>query len=182
MTFLRWLPTLLAFPLGGLLAEAVGPLDSPVSGLVGGLLVGVVIGAAQWLALRSRGIDLRWVPYTAVGTAAGTALAFVLTGGGTRLADLMLTGLVAGAAVGLGQAIVLGRGGRASAVWAAVTAASWSLGWLTTWAIGVDVERGYHVFGSSGAVLVTVLTGLALRAVLGPAVVPARPTAVVAQS
>ena len=32
---------------------------------------------------------------------------------------------------------------------------SWGLGWLTTWAIGVDVERGYAVFGSSGAVVVT---------------------------
>lgn len=182
MAFLRWFPTFLAFPLGGLLAETVGPLDSPVSGLIGGLLVGVVIGAAQWLALRSRGIDPRWVPYTAVGTATGTALAVALTGGGVGLADLMLTGLVAGAAVGVGQATLLGRGGRASAVWAVVTAASWSLGWLTTWAIGVDVERGYHVFGSSGAVLVTVLTGLALRAVLSPAVVPVARTNAVAQS
>ena len=28
----------------------------------------------------------------------------------------------------------------------------------------VDLERGYHMFGSSGALIVTVLTGLALRA------------------
>ena len=43
---------------------------------------------------------------------------------------------------------------------------AWALGWLTTWAIGVDVERGYAVFGSSGAVVVTVITGLVLRRLL----------------
>jgi hypothetical protein len=44
-----------------------------------------------------------------------------------------------------------------------VTAAGWSLGWLVTSQVIVDIERGHHVFGSSGALLVTVLTGLALR-------------------
>ena len=49
-----------------------------------------------------------------------------------------------------------------------VTAVAWSLGWLATWATIVDIERGYVVFGSSGAVIVTVLTGLALRRVPAP--------------
>ena len=47
-----------------------------------------------------------------------------------------------------------------------MTAAAWSLGWLATWAMIVDIERGYAVFGSSGAIMVTLLTGLALRRVL----------------
>src|SRR4051812_108584 len=39
MTFTRWLPTFLAFPLGGLLAiEAVGGLDGAASGAAGGLI------------------------------------------------------------------------------------------------------------------------------------------------
>jgi hypothetical protein len=42
-------------------------------------------------------------------------------------------------------------------------------GWIATASIGVDIERGYHVFGSAGAVLVTVLTGLVLRRVLAAA-------------
>jgi hypothetical protein len=184
MTFKRWLPTFLAFPLGGLLAiEAVGSLDDPVSAAAGGLLAGAVIGAGQWLALRSRGIGRRWAAYTAASMAAGTALAAAVTGAGTELPDLMFTGLVAGAAVGAAQSTLLGHGRLASAAWTAVTAASWSLGWVATWATIVDIERGYYVFGASGALLVTVLTGLALRRMLaapresGGAVRPAAATA-----
>jgi hypothetical protein len=98
MTFKRWLPTFLAFPIGGLLALlVVGSLDDPLSGAVGGLLAGAVIGAGQWLALRSSGIGHRWIPYTGAAMAAGTALGAAFTGAGTELEDLMLTGLVAGA-------------------------------------------------------------------------------------
>ncbi len=34
----------------------------------------------------------------------------------------------------------------------------WALGWTITSAIGVDVERQYTVFGSSGAIAVTLVT------------------------
>lgn len=167
MTFKRWLPTFLAFPLGGLLAiETVGSLEGPASAAAGGLLAGAIIGAGQWLALRSQGIDGRWVIYTAAAMAAGTALAAAVTGAGTAAGDLVFTGLAAGVAVGAAQSRLL-EGGRLVAVaWTAVTAASWSLGWLATWAAGVHVERGFHVFGSSGALLVTVITGLALHRLL----------------
>jgi hypothetical protein len=168
MTFKRWLPTFVAFPLGGLLAFVLaGSLDDPLSGAVGGLLAGAVIGAGQWLALRSHGIGRRWVVHTAVAMAAGTALAAAVTGAGTELGDLMLTGLVAGAAVGAAQSTLLGRGRLASVAWTAVTAATWPLGWLATWAVvGLNADLGFYVFGSSGAVLVTVLTGLAIRRIL----------------
>jgi hypothetical protein len=165
MTLKRWLPTFLAFPLGGLLAiETVGSLDDPVSAAAGGLLAGAVIGAGQWLALRTHGIGRRWVGYTAAAMAAATALAAAATGAGTGLGELMFTGLVAGAAVGAAQSTLLAQGRLVSAAWTAVTAASWSLGWLASWPIiGDNADRGFYVFGASGALVVTVLTGLALR-------------------
>jgi hypothetical protein len=167
MIFKRWLPTFLAFAIGGELAiETVGSLDDPLSAAAGGLLAGAVIGAAQWLALRSRGISRRWAVYTAAAMTGGTALAAVVTGAGTDLPDVMSTGLIAGAAVGAAQSTVLARGWRVSTVWTVVTAASWSLGWLATSAIIVDIERGYYVFGAGGALLVTLLTGLTLRRIL----------------
>jgi hypothetical protein len=167
MTFKRWLPTFLAFPVGGFLAiETVGSLDGVASGAAGGLIAGAIIGAGQWLALRSGRVGRRWVAHTAVAMSAGTALATVVTGAGTEVADLMVTGLVAGAAVGAAQSPLLGAGRLVAAAWTGVTAGSWALGWLTSSFIGLDVERGYHVFGSSGAVVVTVLTGLALRRIL----------------
>jgi hypothetical protein len=167
MAFTRWLPTFLAFPLGGLIAiETVGSREGPLSAAAGGLLVGSVIGVAQWLALRSRGIGPRWAVYTAAAMAGGAAVAAAVTGADTDLAAVMLTGLVVGAAVGAAQATLLARGPRAAAAWTAVTAAAWSLGWLATWVTIVDSERGHHSFGASGALLVTVVTGLLLRRVL----------------
>jgi hypothetical protein len=156
----RWLPTFLAFPLGGLITMGiVGSLDGPVSAAAGGLLAGAVIGAAQWLAI---GTTKRWIAYTAGAMAAGAAVAAVVTGAGTDPADLILTGLIAGAAVGAAQGTILG----ATAAWTAVTAASWSLAWLVTWAvIGINADQGFHVFGSSGALVATLITGLALRKV-----------------
>jgi hypothetical protein len=167
MSFLRWLPTFLAFPLAGLLAiEIVGSRDDVASAAAGGLLAGAIIGAGQWLALRPSGIGRRWIGHTAAAMAAGTAVAAALTDAGTGLGDVLLTGLLAGAAVGAAQSTVLARGHRVAAVWTVATGASWALGWLVTSGVIVDIERGHHVFGSSGALVVTLLTGLTLRRLL----------------
>ena len=177
MTFKRWLPTFLAFPAGGLLAMGVvGSLDGPVSAAAGGLLAGAVIGAAQWLAL---GTTKRWIGATAVAMSAGSAVAAVVTDAGTSVEDLMLAGLITGAAVGAAQGMILGgtmtatRGTTSSRVttshavagaWAAITAASWSLAWLVTYSVvGVNADQGFHVFGSSGALVATLITGAALH-------------------
>jgi hypothetical protein len=168
MNLKRWLPTFLGFPLGGFVAlTTVGSLDNPLSAAAGGLLAGAVIGAGQWLALRSDGIGRRWIGYTAAAMAAGTALAAGVTGAGTELADLMLTGLIAGAAVGAAQSTLLVRTRLAATAWTAVTAASWSVAWLATWAVvGLNADQGFFVFGASGALVATVLTGLALRSMV----------------
>ena len=160
MTLKRWLPTFLAFPIGGLLAfETVGSATGPATAAAGGLLAGAVIGAGQWLALRHEGVDRRWPLVTAVAMAAGSALAATITGAGTEVSDLVLTGAVSGAAVGAAQAALLGR-----TQWAAVTAASWALAWLTSAGVlAQQADEGFVVFGSSGALVATVLTGLALR-------------------
>lgn len=162
MRFMRWLPTFLAFPAGGLITMAtVGSLEGPVSGAIGGLIAGAVIGAAQWLAL---GTTKRWIAYTAGAMAAGTALAAAVTRAGSELQDLMVTGLIAGAAVGAAQGTILG----ATAAWTAITAASWSLAWLVTYAVvGAGADEGFFIFGSSGALVATLMTGFALRVLQG---------------
>jgi hypothetical protein len=51
-------------------------------------------------------------------------------------------------------------------VWPLLLAGAWSLGWWVTAAVGVRPEDGWTVFGSTGALAVTVLTAvlpLALR-------------------
>jgi hypothetical protein len=173
MTFKSWLPTFLAFPISGWIAiETIGSSEGPLPAALGGLLVGSAIGAAQWLALRGAGMTRRWIGRTAAASAAGAAVAAVLTGSGAEVADLVLTGLVTGTAVGAAQGSLLGGGARLAAAWAAVTGAAWSLGWLVTSQVIVDAERGFHMFGASGALAATLLTGLALRALIDRAAAP----------
>jgi hypothetical protein len=37
---------------------------------------------------------------------------------------------------------------------------------VTTWVIGIDVERGYYAFGASGALIFAALTGMAMLLML----------------
>ena len=59
----------------------------------------------------------------------------------------------------------------------ATTSAAWALGWLTTANVIVDAERGYVTFGASGALIVTVITGLVLPRLLVAAAPPRLPPA-----
>jgi hypothetical protein len=172
MSFYRWLPTFLAFPLGGLLAiEIVGGLDGPLAGAAGGAITGAVVGLAQWLALRPY-VGRDWIAVTAAATAFGMATAAAVTGAGTQVVDVVVTGAVAGAVLGAAQSILLTDSRRAAAAWTVVTATAWAVGWLITSQVIVDLDRGHHVFGSTGAIVATLLTGLALRR-LHPVATPA---------
>ncbi|GAA4942375.1 hypothetical protein EV188_101174 [Actinomycetospora succinea] len=165
-----WLATFLGFPLGGLVAELAGPVDGPVPALLGGLVTGAVLGAVQALGLRVGRAPvpvLAWVVATGAGLAVGLLLGAGAVGYGVGLPALAIQVAVCGAVVGLAQAAILWRRlGALAAAWPPVLAVAWALGWTVTTLVGVDVERGYTVFGSSGALLVAVLT-LVLPLVLG---------------
>lgn len=170
MPLTRWLITFLAFPIGGFLAiETVGGVDGAGSGAAAGAIAGTVIGIGQGLALKDRVSAAGWAIHSAIGLSAGLALAGAVTQGSTTVADLMLTGLIAGAFVGAAQAPVLTKSLAAAAAWTGIVAAAWSLGWLVTSNVIVDAERGYTVFGASGAIVATLVTGVALRGMLRPA-------------
>ncbi|GAA1959347.1 hypothetical protein [Agromyces allii] len=179
MSLLRWIPTFLAFPLGGLLAMlVVGPVSDPLTAIAAGAIAGAVLGAAQWLAL-GRAVDWRWLVATSVAFGVGSAAAVALFGPPVTPVAAALTGLVTGLVVGAAQAAVVGarRGGdagvragrlRVGLVWAAVVALAWAAAWIITSFVIIDLDRGHVVFGSSGAVVATVVTGLVLRRILGP--------------
>lgn len=166
--FLWWMLTFLGFPLGGVLAlVVVGSVDGATSGTLAGALAGAVIGAAQWLVLRRYlTAGVLWVLVTALGVAIGDGLGALLTGAGTGIGDLLITGLVIGVAVGLLQWAHLSGRVPAASLWVAVVGAAWPIGWTVTWAVGVDVERGYAVFGSTGALVFAAMTGAAMWAML----------------
>lgn len=160
---LRWMPTFLGFPAGGLAAKLIiGPVDHLGAAVAGGAITGAFIGLAQWLGMRRTGVSPElWIGATAAGLAIGLGAGAAAVGYQTDLASLATQGAISGLAVGITQALVLHRRlGRIAAGWPAVLAALWALGWTVTSSAGIDVEAQYTVFGSSGALIVTVLTSV----------------------
>jgi len=156
-----WTLGFLSFPLAGITGGAIaGPVDTPFAAALGGIVTGLVIGAGQWLASGRRLRAAAWIPATAVGMGVGLLLGATSVGFGTGLADLALMGAITGVPLGLAQAIALPARTRLRWLWAAMMPALWSLGWIISTLVGVDVDTQYTVFGSTGAITVSALTGL----------------------
>ena len=162
--WLRWLPTFLGFPVGGLIAIAVrGPVTNLATALAGGAVAGAVLGAAQWLALRGRlSKNEWWIPATAIGQAIGLAAGATLVGYRTGLQDLAIQGAITGLGVGILQALVLRPHVATWFWWALAMPPLWALGWIVTTVAGIGVDQRFTNFGASGAIVVTVLSGLLL--------------------
>jgi hypothetical protein len=153
----RWMPTFLGFPAGGLVAEVVGRVDSAGPAITGGAITGAILGLAQWLGMRRTGPSpVAWIIATAVGFAVGLGLGAAAAGYETDAGSLATQGLICGAVIGAAQAAVLFRRlGRIVLAWPAVLAGLWALGWTITASAGIDVEAQYTSFGASGAIVVT---------------------------
>jgi hypothetical protein len=158
---IRWLPTFLGFPIGGLVAKLVaGPVDGVVAAVVGGAISGVILGAIQSCGLGTNGPPARrWIAATGIGFAVGLGVGAATVGYGTSIGDLAVQGAICGLAIGTAQAVVLrDRIGGLAFAWVPTLSVLWALGWTITTASGIDVERQYTVFGASGALFVTAAT------------------------
>lgn len=166
---LRWTAGFVAFPIAGLVGRALaGPVDDVAAAALGGAATGLVLGIGQVLAGGWGRRAWRWVPASAVGAAVGLAAGAAAVGYRTGLADLALMGALTGAALGLAQALVLPVDLRPRWAWALATGPLWALGWTVTALVGVDVAARYTVFGSTGAIVVCVLSGLLLDRLRAP--------------
>jgi hypothetical protein len=167
-SFLPWLFAFLAFPLGGSLALLLsGPVTNPRNAAIGGLIAGLTVGLAQWLALRGiiAGIRPQWIIGTALGCSLGTALGQGI-GPGTGHAVVFFRGLAAGLIIGLAQFLSWRADVPKPVFWIPLVGGAWALAWMTTKSVGVDLSKGYAVFGSSGALVFQGLTGTALYLLL----------------
>lgn len=169
MSWVRWAITIVAFPIGGGIAFLlVGPVRDPLTAAAAAAIAGSVIGLAQGLALGRR-LGVRWGIATLVGMVAGVTLSAVLTGASTAVPALAVTGLINGLIIGALQALTLRRNWRVIAIWTATVGVSWGLAWvISANVIATNIESGFVTFGLSGALLVTVVTALVLRRILGP--------------
>lgn len=176
MSLPRWLLTFLAFPLAGLVSMVLlGGVRDPLTAVTSGAIVGASVGTAQWFAL-GRLAGSRWIVLTAAAVAAGALVSFPAVGAPVTTPAAVVTGLVTGLALGISQGVALRRGWRVTAIWTITVALSWGLGWFVTSLVIVDLVRGHAVFGSSGAAVVTILTGIVLRVIVGPRRERARPS------
>jgi hypothetical protein len=163
----RWIPTLLAFPIGGLLAAlAFGPIQEPVPAAVAGAIVGCTLGLAQWRALKPLAISFDWVWVSGVSLALASPIAWIVVSYSTSTESLTLWGLIAGAILGLGQGLSQRLEVVKTLAWAALVSGAWGVAWFISANVIVDPESGYAIFGSTGALVATIALGLFLNPVL----------------
>jgi hypothetical protein len=167
-TWLLWTAGFLVFPVAGLAGTAVaGRVDGPAAALLGGLVAGLVLGAGQALVSRRRLDPRTWIPATAIGMSIGLLLGAINVSYRTSLTDLAVMGAITGITLGVAQAVALPRRTRGRWAWAALMPALWSLGWVVSSLIlttGVDAQ--FTIFGASGALTFTALSGLVLHRLL----------------
>ena len=157
----RWMVSFAGYPLGGYAAFLItGRVDSLGPALAGGLLTGAILGAFQvWAMGQARPHPLAWILATAVGLMAGVAVGAALVDYQTDLGSLVVQGAVTGALVGLAQGVVLVQKlGALAFVWPFFLSGTFAIGWTVTTSIGIDVDQQFTIFGSSGALVATLLT------------------------
>ena len=170
-TFLRgwllWTAGFLALPLAGFAGSAViGRVDGTLAALAGGAIAGLIIGAGQTLTSSGRLQARRWIPATVIGMSAGLFLGAAAVSYRTSLADLALMGAINGLVLGAAQAVALPGRTHLRWIWAAAMPALWALGWTVTTVFMIQVGQQFIVFGASGAVVVTAISGLLLQFLL----------------
>ncbi len=167
----RWTAGFLAFPIAGLAGRAAaGPVDDVMSALVGGGVTGAVIGAGQALVSSGRLSPPRWSVATAAGSGLGLLLGAALVGYRTDLGSLAVMGAVEGVLLGVAQACALPRAARLPWLWAAAMPLLWATGWTVTTLAGVGVDVRFTVFGATGALTFSALSGVLLHRLLPPTV------------
>jgi len=167
ISWLLWTAGFLAFPIAGVAGSAVaGRVDSPIAALVGGLITGAVIGAGQWLVSRGRLRPLTWILASALGMGFGLLLGATVVGFQTSLADLAIMGALTGVLLGVAQTLALPARTQRRWWWALAIPLLWALGWTITTLAGIAVEEQFTIFGASGAVTFSALSGLVLHRLL----------------
>ncbi|MFG6492871.1 hypothetical protein [Microbacterium sp. P03] len=158
---LTWIASFVAFPVAGVAASAaVGRVDSTGDALLGGAIVGLVVGAAQAFASWRRLSLVRWTLATSSGMALGLAAGTLTVGFATTLPALATVGSLSGAVVGAAQALALPRQlGWARLLWIPASVTIWTSGWTVTTLAGVRVDEQFAVFGATGALVATLLSG-----------------------
>jgi hypothetical protein len=160
-TPVRWILLGLSFPIGGLIVwSALGPVTTPGLALAGGAVAGIAIGAAESFALR---LPLApWTLATALGLAIGSLMAAVVAPLlGSGILGTLVTALISGVVTAAAQ-LVAGPP-LARPLWLLVRTGVWVVGWIVSLFLAINVEQGFIVFGSTGALMFAVALFLIVK-------------------
>jgi hypothetical protein len=162
--WLLWAAAFIGFPIGGLLSNAiVGPITTPVQAAIAGAISGAILGLVQWFVLKGQlPLTYWWIIATSAGMLLGLAISTAFLGSETSGAVLLWRAAITGGCIGLAQWILLKPILPQAWIWVVGLVLAWVVGWLITRSAGVDLSLKWSVFGSSGAILFQVLTGLVL--------------------
>ncbi len=167
VSWLIWTAGFLAFPIAGVAGGVVaGRVDNAIAALVAGLTTGAVIGTGQWLVSRGRLRPAAWILATTLGMGAGLVLGATVVGFRTSLADVAVMGALTGVILGVAQTVALPAQTRRRWWWAAAMPLLWALGWIVTTLAGIPVEEQFTIFGASGALTFSALSGVLLQQLL----------------
>ena len=168
----RWVATVLAFPISGLIGGAIaGDVDAVGPALIGGAVTGALLGVGWWLGAEEMfGACPTWILASAVGYSFGLAAGAAVVDYETDIADLAVMGAVSGAVLGACQGLALAAQGRRrlALAWGMAMPVLLTTGWIVTSALGVKVEEQFTVFGAFGATVFMLLSGLLLARFLAP--------------
>ena len=164
--WLFWVLAFLSFPIAGLLAFFVVPVNTALRALIAGAIAGAALGLIQWLILKSRlpSLSIWWVVATSIGMAVGLAIGTALLGSEIGGNELLWRGAITGLCIGIAQWVILRQvlPLPQSVIWVGVVSLGWALGWFVTRSAGIDLSAKWYVFGMSGALAFQLFTGLAL--------------------
>ena len=145
---------------------ALGPVKDPLAAAVSGAMVGFTVGLIQWWALRPLRMSFDWAWVTAFALMVGSTLAWEIVSYSTAVPSLTLWGLIAGAVVGVAQAVSQRLPLNRVVSWSLLVSSAWGLAWFVSANVIVDAEVNYAVFGSTGALTSTALLAFFVNPVL----------------
>lgn len=163
----RWIPTLLAFPIGGqFVVWTLGGVDTFVESSIAGMIVGITVGFFQFHALKTIAITPRWIWASMLGMTIGSMMSYLIEGTSTDITALVLKGFLSGFVVGFAQIISQRKLVHQIVLWSVLTSVAWAIGWFITANVIVDAASNYAIFGSSGALVATILLSFVINVCL----------------
>lgn len=159
-----WVMSFIAFPIGRIAASyPIKKIRNTIDAVIAGLIAGLIIGLVQLLVLSTEvALDFSWVLATAGGLAIGLAITMLLVQIAHKKLHLSIKGLVPGLIIGFYQWLILQNFTPLAGWWIPTVAFSWTIGMMVSKIVGSDMSKRWPLFGASGGLVYTIMTGLVL--------------------